>query len=168
MPQKLLLHEHYYKLSSLLSKFVRHVQKLLQRYQCSHQVKIRSYEQSGKITVYSKWVSIPFFNPIFSFLLKVFALVYRNYMQLSATQYNDCNVQVIMNIHVQVYYRVSYSDMHHTIQVVYFAGKNFHEFRVLEKNYTQKTKFYMVHTLFLTDSRKFNPAKYTTYTVHLL
>ena len=34
------------------------------------------------------------------------------------------------------------------------------------KNYTQKTKIYMVHTLFLTDSRKFNPAKYTTYTVH--
>ena len=44
-------------------------------------------------------------------------------------------------------------------------GKNFREFHVLEKNYTQKTKFYMVHTLFLTDSRKFNPAKYTIYTV---
>ena len=48
------------------------------------------------------------------------------------------------------------------------AGKNFREFRVLEKNYTQKTKFYMVHTLFLTDSRKFNPAKYTTYTVIII
>ena len=44
-------------------------------------------------------------------------------------------------------------------------GENFREFCVLEKNYTQKTKIYMVHTLFLTNSRKFNPAKYTTYTV---
>ena len=44
-------------------------------------------------------------------------------------------------------------------------GENFCEFRVLEKNYTQKTKIYMVHTLFLIDSQKFNPTKYTTYTV---
>ena len=43
-------------------------------------------------------------------------------------------------------------------------GKIFANF-AFKKNYTQKTKFYMVHTLFLTDSRKFNPAKYTTYTV---
>ena len=52
-----------------------------------------------------------------------------------------------------------------TVQVVYFVEKKFCEFRVLEKNYTQKTKIYMVHALFLTNSRKFNPAKYTTYTV---
>ena len=39
------------------------------------------------------------------------------------------------------------------------------KFRVLEKNYTQKTKFYMVHTLFLTDSQNFNPMKYTPYMV---
>ena len=39
------------------------------------------------------------------------------------------------------------------------------EFRVLEKIIHRKQKFYMVHTLFLTDSRKFNPMKYTTYTV---
>ena len=45
-------------------------------------------------------------------------------------------------------------------------GKIFANF-AFKKNYTQKTKFYMVHTLFLTDSRKFNPAKYTIYTVYL-
>ena len=46
-----------------------------------------------------------------------------------------------------------------------FRGENFSRISRFRKNYTQKTKFYMVHTLFLTDSRKFNPAKYTTYTV---
>ena len=30
----------------------------------------------------------------------------------------------------------------------------------------RKQIIYMVHTLFLTDSQKFNPAKYTTYTVY--
>ena len=44
-------------------------------------------------------------------------------------------------------------------------GKKFREFRVLEKIIHRKQKFYMVHTLFLTDLRNFNPAKYTTYTV---
>ena len=34
------------------------------------------------------------------------------------------------------------------------------------KKFTQKTKNYMVHTLFLTDWWKFNPKKYTTYTVY--
>ena len=45
-----------------------------------------------------------------------------------------------------------------------FRGEKISRFR---KNYTQKTKMYMVHTLFLTDSRNFNPTKYTTYTVYL-
>ena len=49
-----------------------------------------------------------------------------------------------------------------------FRGENFSRISRFRKNYTQKTKFYMVHTLFLTDSRKFNPAKYTTYTVLVL
>ena len=49
--------------------------------------------------------------------------------------------------------------------MVYFAGKKFREFCVLEKIIHRK-KIYMVHTLFLTDSRKFNPPKYTTYTVY--
>ena len=44
-------------------------------------------------------------------------------------------------------------------------GIKFCEFHILEKNYTQKTKIYMVNTLFLTDSQKSNPTKYTTYTV---
>ena len=46
-----------------------------------------------------------------------------------------------------------------------FRRENFSRILRLRKNYTQKTKFYMFHTLFLTNSRKFNPAKYTTYTV---
>ena len=49
--------------------------------------------------------------------------------------------------------------------MVYFVGKIFREFRVLEKIIHRKQKIYMVHTLFLTDLRNFNPAKYTTYTV---
>ena len=47
-----------------------------------------------------------------------------------------------------------------------FRRENFSQISRFRKNYTQKTKFYMVHTLFLTDSQKFNPAKYTTYTVY--
>ena len=48
-----------------------------------------------------------------------------------------------------------------------FCGENFFcEFRVLEKIIHRK-KNYMVCTLFLTDLQKFNPAKYTTYTVFL-
>ena len=47
-----------------------------------------------------------------------------------------------------------------------FRREKFSWISRFRKNYTQKTKFYMVHTLFLTDSRKFNPAKYTTYTVY--
>ena len=43
-------------------------------------------------------------------------------------------------------------------------GKIFANFAFLKKS-TQKTKIYIVHTLFLTDWRKFNPVKYTTYTV---
>ena len=46
-------------------------------------------------------------------------------------------------------------------------GKKFRKFRVLEKIIHRKQKIYMVHTLFLTDSQNFNPAKYTTYTVAL-
>ena len=46
-----------------------------------------------------------------------------------------------------------------------FRWEKFSRILRFRKNYTQKTKFYMVHTLFLTDSRKFNPVKYTTYTV---
>ena len=49
--------------------------------------------------------------------------------------------------------------------MVFSEGCNFREFRVLEKIIHRKQKNYMVHTLFLTDSRKFNPTKYTTYTV---
>ena len=59
-------------------------------------------------------------------------------------------------------YSACMHDKHACLSV---ARKKFREFRVLEKNLTQKTKIYMVHTLFLTDSRKFNPAKYTTYNV---
>ena len=51
--------------------------------------------------------------------------------------------------------------------MVFSEGCNFCEFRVLEKIIHRKQKFYMVHTLFLTDSRKFNPTKYTTYTVYI-
>ena len=48
-----------------------------------------------------------------------------------------------------------------------FRGEKFHEFRIfLEKIINRKQKIYMVHTLFLTDSRKFNPTKYTTYTIY--
>ena len=50
--------------------------------------------------------------------------------------------------------------------MVFSEECNFREFRVLEKIIHRKQKFYMVHTLFLTDSRKFNPTKYTTYTVN--
>ena len=46
-----------------------------------------------------------------------------------------------------------------------FCGEKFLQISRFRKNYTQKTKFYMAHTLFLTDLQKFNPAKYTTYTV---
>ena len=45
--------------------------------------------------------------------------------------------------------------------MVYFAGKKFHEFYVLEKIIHRKQKIYMVHTLFLTDSQNLNPTKYT-------
>ena len=48
-----------------------------------------------------------------------------------------------------------------------FCGEKFLRISRFRKNYTQKTKNYMVRTLFLTDSQKFNPAKYTTYTVFL-
>ena len=41
-------------------------------------------------------------------------------------------------------------------------GEKFREFCVLEKIIHRKQKIYMVHTLFLTDSRKFNPTKYIT------
>ena len=44
-------------------------------------------------------------------------------------------------------------------------GKKFRKFRILEKIIHRKQKIYMVHTLFLTDSCNFNPAKYTTYMV---
>ena len=47
-----------------------------------------------------------------------------------------------------------------------FCGEKFSRISCFRKNYTQKTKIYMVHTLFLTDSRNFNPTKYTTYTVY--
>ena len=49
--------------------------------------------------------------------------------------------------------------------MVYFVGKEFCEFCVLEEIIHRKQKIYMVHTLFLTDSRNFNPTKYTAYTV---
>ena len=47
--------------------------------------------------------------------------------------------------------------------MVYFAGRKFREFHVIEKIIHRKQKIYMVHTLFLTELRNFNPAKYTTY-----
>ena len=58
---------------------------------------------------------------------------------------------------------ISYID--NTIIDGIFCGEKFSRISRFRKNYTQKTKNYMVCTLFLTDSQKFNPAKYTTYTV---
>ena len=46
-----------------------------------------------------------------------------------------------------------------------FAGKKFCKFCILEKIIHRKQKIYMVHTLILTDSRNFNPAKIIPYTV---
>ena len=46
-------------------------------------------------------------------------------------------------------------------------GKKFREFRILEKTIHRKQKIYMVHTLFLTNSRNFNPTKYTPYTIYI-
>ena len=46
-----------------------------------------------------------------------------------------------------------------------FRGEKILQILCFRKNYTQKTKIYMVHTLFLPDLKKFNPTKYTTYTV---
>ena len=44
-------------------------------------------------------------------------------------------------------------------------GIKFRDFCVLEKIIHRKQKIYMVHTLFLTNSQNFNPAKYMAYTV---
>ena len=44
-------------------------------------------------------------------------------------------------------------------------GKKFRKFRILERIIHRKQKIYIVYTLFLTDSRNFNPVKYTPYMV---
>ena len=47
--------------------------------------------------------------------------------------------------------------------MVYCIGSIFRGEKIIHR----KQKIYIVHTLILTDSQKFNPAKYTTYTVFL-
>ena len=65
------------------------------------------------------------------------------------------------------YYYLTFNSYYYRIGGI-FRGEKFSWISRFRKNYTQKTKFYKVHTLFLTDLRKFNPTKCTTYTVLLL
>ena len=67
---------------------------------------------------------------------------------------------ISMEVHVHFLYR-----NYHIGGI--FCGEKFLRISRFRKNYTQETKNYMVCTLFLTDSQKFNPTKYTTYTVFL-
>ena len=81
---------------------------------------------------------------------------------------NNESLQVNLKIHVHIDYHFSLPILHLHIQVPYTPyisqGLNF-AFFAFYKNYTQKTKIYMVHNLFLTDSWNFNPTKYMAYTI---
>ena len=47
-----------------------------------------------------------------------------------------------------------------------FRGYLISQISCFRKNYTQKTKICMVHTLFLTNSWNFNPVKYNVYPLY--